>query len=173
MTREEKNLAIEDLAKQLNNSSHIYLTDTSELNAGDTSDLRRECFKQNIRLLVVKNTLLFKALEKSDKNSDELKAVLKNPTAIMFTEVANAPAKLIKEFRKAHEKPLVKAAYVEESVYVGDDQLENLTKIKSKFELIGDLVYQLQSPAHKVISQLQSGKHLLAGITKTLSERSE
>ena len=173
MNREEKKLVIESLAEQINETSHFYITDTSDLNAEDTSDLRRICFKQNVRLLVVKNTLLVKALEKSNKNEEELKTVLKSPTAIMFTEVASAPAKLIKEFRKSHDKPLVKAAYVEESVYIGDDQLDALSNVKSKNELIGDLIHQLQSPIHKLISQLESGKNILAGITKTLSEKGE
>jgi len=173
MNREDKKLVIESLTEQINNTPHFYITDTSELNAEATSNLRRACFKENVRLLVVKNTLLVKALEMSNKNEEELKAVLKSPTAIMFTEVANAPAKLIKEFRKGHDKPIVKAAYVEESVYVGDDQLDALSKVKSKYELIGDIIFQLQSPALKVLSQLQSGKHILAGITKTLSEKGE
>lgn len=173
MTREEKKRVIESLKEQIDSYPHLYITDASDLNAGATSDLRRECFKKDIKLLVVKNTLMIKALEQTDKNDEELKNVLKQPSAIMFSEVANAPAKLIKDFRKGHDKPIIKAAYVEESVYVGDDQLENLTKIKSKFELIGDLIAQLQSPTQKVLSQLQSGKHLLAGITKTLSEREQ
>ena len=173
MNLEEKNNKITQLVEQIDNSSHLYITDTSALNAIDTSDLRRKCFNSDIKLLVAKNTLLIKALEKSNKNNEELKSVLKNPTAVMFTEVGNAPAKLIKEFRKEKnlEKPLIKAAYVEESVYVGDDQIDALSNIKSKNELIGDLIGILQSPMTNLLSQLQSGKHLLSGITKTLSER--
>ena len=172
MTKEEKNNIIEDLAQQLNKTSHFYLTDASGLNAEDTSSLRRKCFNNDVKLLVVKNTLLFKALDKIDKDVEELKQVLKNPTAIMFSEVGNAPAKIIKDFRgKKGEIPIVKAAYVEESIYIGDDQLNVLTNIKSKDELLGDLIGLLQSPMKKLLSQLNSGKELLAGITKTLSEK--
>jgi large subunit ribosomal protein L10 len=172
MTREEKTQLIEDLTQKLNQYPHIYLTDTSGLNAADTSALRRECFKSDIKLLVVKNTLLSKAIDKSDKDLEELKEVLKQPTAIMFSEVGNAPAKLIKSMRKkGNEKPVLKAAYVEESVYVGDNQLDTLVAIKSKEELIGDIIMLLRSPMNNLLSQLNSGKNLLAGITKTLSER--
>jgi large subunit ribosomal protein L10 len=171
MTREEKTKMIEDLTQKLNESPHIYLADTMGLNAADTQELRRLCFKNNIKLLVVKNTLLSKAIDKSDKDLEELKQVLKQPTAILFTEVGNAPAKIIKEFRKKSEKPVLKAAYVEESVYVGDDKLDMLVSIKSKDELIADLIMLLKSPMNNVLSQLQSGKNLLAGITKALSEK--
>jgi len=171
MTREEKTKMIEDLTQKLNESPHIYLADTMGLNAADTQELRRLCFKNNIKLLVVKNTLLSKAIDKSDKDLEELKQVLKQPTAILFTEVGNAPAKIIKEFRKKNEKPVLKAAYVEESVYVGDDKLDMLVSIKSKDELIADLIMLLKSPMNNVLSQLQSGKNLLAGITKALSEK--
>ena len=171
MTREEKTKMIEDLTQKLNESPHIYLADTMGLNAADTQELRRLCFKNNIKLLVVKNTLLSKAIDKSDKDLKELKQVLKQPTAILFTEVGNAPAKIIKEFRKKSEKPVLKAAYVEESVYVGDDKLDMLVSIKSKDELIADLIMLLKSPMNNVLSQLQSGKNLLAGITKALSEK--
>ncbi len=171
MTREEKTKMIEDLTIKLNESPHIYLADTMGLNAAETHNLRRLCFKNNIKLLVVKNTLLSKAIDKSDKDLEELKQVLKEPTAILFTEVGNAPAKLIKEFRKKSDKPVLKAAYVEESVYIGDDQLDTLVSIKSKEELIADVIMLLKSPMNNVLSQLQSGKNLLAGITKALSEK--
>lgn len=172
MTIQDKTKIIEDLAQQLNDTPHFYLTDASGLNAADTSALRRKCFNNNIKLLVVKNTLLFKAFDKIDKDVEELKSVLKESTAIMFTEVGNAPAKLIKDFRgKKGEKPLLKAAYVEESIFIGDDKLEALTNVKSKDELLGDLIGLLQSPMTTLLSQLNSGKHILAGITKTLSEK--
>jgi len=171
MTREQKVQTIEVITEQLNKYPHIYLTDTSGLNAEDTSKFRRMCFKQNVSLLVVKNTLLSNAIDKSDKELDELKTVLKQPTAIMFSEVGNAPAKIIKDFRKKEERPLLKAAYVEESVYVGDEMLDSLTAIKSKEELLGDLIMLLKSPTNKLISQLNSGKHLLAGITETLAKK--
>jgi len=172
MTKEEKTKVIEELTQKLNEYPHIYITDASGLNAAATSELRRQCYKKDIKLLVVKNTLLEKAFDKSDKNLDDLKVALKEQTAVMFSEVGNAPAKLIKDFRgKKGEIPRLKAAYVEESVYVGDNQLTALTNIKSKDELLGDLVLLLKSPMNNLISQLNSGKHLLAGITKALSEK--
>ena len=172
MRREQKLQIIEDLTQKLDQYPHIYLADTLGLNAQDTQDLRAACFKQNIKLIVVKNTLLSKAIDKSEKDLDELKEVLKQPTALMLSEVGNAPAKLIKNFRKKGlEKPVLKGAYVEESVYIGDDKLETLASIKSKEELIADVIMLLKSPINTVLSQLNSGKNLLAGITKTLSER--
>ncbi|MEA3452657.1 MAG: 50S ribosomal protein L10 [Bacteroidota bacterium] len=171
MTREQKAQTIEVITEQLNKYPHIYLTDTSGLNAEDTTNLRRMCFKKDVSLLVVKNTLLSNAIDKSDKELNEFKTILKQPTAIMFSEVGNAPAKIIKDFRKKEEKPSLKAAYVEESVYVGDEMLDTLAAIKSKEELIGDIIMLLKSPTNKLISQLNSGKHLLAGITETLSKK--
>jgi len=173
MKREEKDIIVNNLVDQLNNATHFYLADASELNAETTSLLRRRCFESNIKMLVVKNTLLKRALEKSDYEVEELYKVLEGPTAIMFTETGNAPAKLIKEFRKANAKPLLKGAYVEESVYVGDDQLEALVNVKSKEELLGDLIALLQSPMRTVISQLKSGNNILAGVMETLSDKKE
>jgi len=171
MTREEKANVIEDLTTQLANSSTIYLADISGLNAGTTSDLRRAAFKANIRLAVVKNTLLAKAMEASDKEFGELPEVLKGNTSLMFSDVANAPAKLIKNFRKKSEKPLLKGAFVEEAIYIGDENLDALVSIKSKEEMIGEIIGILQSPAKNVISGLKSGGGKLAGILKTLSEK--
>jgi len=171
MTKEEKTKIIEDLTQQLSNTPHFYLADTSGLNAVKTQELRSMCFKNNIRLLVVKNTLLAKAIEKSGKDAGELKGVLNNPTSVMFCEVGNAPAKLIKEFRGNNERPILKGAFVEESVYIGNESLESLVNLKSRDELIGDIIFLLQSPMSKVLSQLNSGKHILAGIAKTLSEK--
>ena len=173
MKREEKDIIVNNLVDQLNGSPHFYLADASELNAEATSLLRRKCFESKIKMLVVKNTLLKRALEKTEYQVEELYDVLKGATAVMFTETGNAPAKLIKEFRKKFEKPILKGAYVEESVYVGDDQLESLVNVKSKEELIGDVIALLQSPAKKVISQLQSGGNILSGVLKTLSDKSE
>ena len=173
MKREEKDIIVNNLVDQLKESPHFYLTDASELNAEATSALRRKCFESKIKMVVVKNTLLKRALEKTDYKVEELYDVLKGSTAIMFTETGNAPAKLIQEFRKKYEKPLIKAAYVEESIYIGDDQLDNLVNIKSKEELLGDLIGLLQSPMKTVISQLKSGSNILAGVVKTLSEKSE
>ena len=171
MRREEKDVIIENLAQRLNDTKHFYLTDISELNAEETSNLRRKCFEKEISLLVVKNTLLRKAMEKSEGAYDDLYDVLKDSTSIMFCETGNTPAKLIKELRKTMEKPLLKAAFVEESVYVGDDQLEALSNIKSKDELLGDLLTLLQSPATNLVSALASSRNKMAGALKTLSEK--
>ena len=171
MRREEKDAIIENLAQRLKDSKHFYLTDISELNAEETSNLRRKCFESEISLLVVKNTLLRKAMEKSEGDFDDLYDVLKDSTSIMFCETGNTPAKLIKEMRKTMERPLLKAAFVEESVYIGDDQLEALSNIKSKEELLGDLAMLLQSPARNLASALAASGSKLAGALKTLSEK--
>ncbi|GAA4319056.1 50S ribosomal protein L10 [Pontixanthobacter gangjinensis] len=171
MTREEKSQVIEDLTAQLAGFQTIYLADISGLDAGSTSNLRRACFKADVKLSVVKNTLLAKAMEAADKDFADLPTVLKGNTSIMLSETGNAPAKVIKEFRKKSDKPLLKGAFVEEAVYVGDDYLETLVNIKSKEEVIGDIVGLLQSPAKNVVSALKSGGGKLAGILKTLSEK--
>ncbi|GAB2773804.1 50S ribosomal protein L10 [Salinimicrobium soli] len=171
MTREEKSRVIEDLTAQLADNSTIYLADISGLNALNTSNLRRACFKANVKLAVVKNTLLAKAMESSDKDFGELPSVLKGNTSIMFSETGNAPAKVIKEFRKKSDKPVLKGAFIEEAIFLGDDKLETLVNIKSKEEVIGDIIGLLQSPAKNVVSALKSGGGKLAGILKTLSEK--
>jgi large subunit ribosomal protein L10 len=171
MRREDKEVIIDNLTQRLNSSKHFYLTDISELNAEETSKLRRKCFEQEINLMVVKNTLLRKAMENSEGAFDDLYIVLKNSTSIMFCETSNIPAKLIKEFRKVMDKPILKAAFVEESIYIGDDQLEALSNIKSKEELLGDLLALLQSPARNLVSALASSGSKLAGALKTLSEK--
>ncbi|PWL37412.1 50S ribosomal protein L10 [Flagellimonas aquimarina] len=171
MTREEKAIVIEDLTAQLADNANIYLADISGLDAVATSNLRRACFKANIKLAVVKNTLLAKAMEASDKEFGELPDVLKGNTSLMLSETGNAPAKLIKNFRKKSDKPLLKGAFIEEAVYVGDENLDSLVNIKSKEEVIGDIIGLLQSPAKNVISGLKSGGGKLAGILKTLSEK--
>lgn len=171
MRREEKDAIIENIVEQINVNNHFYLTDIGDLNAEDTSSLRRLCHNKGVALVVVKNTLLQKALEKSEGDYDELFDVLKGPTAVMFTETGNAPAKLIKEFRKTKSKPILKGAYVEESIYIGDDQLDALVSVKSRDELIADIVLLLQSPAQKVISSLQSGGNILHGVLETLAKK--
>jgi large subunit ribosomal protein L10 len=171
MTREEKSQVIQDLTAKLADTSTIYLADISGLDATTTSNLRRVCFKANVQLSVVKNTLLAKAMEASDKDFGDLTSVLKGNTSMLVAEAANAPAKLIKEFRKKSDKPFLKGAYAEESVYIGDDQLDALVNIKSREELIGDIITLLQSPAKNVISALQSGGNKLSGILTTLSEK--
>jgi len=173
MTREEKSQVIEELTAQLADNANIYLADMSGLNAGNTSDLRRACFKANVKLAVVKNTLLSKAMEASDREFGDLPSVLKGNTSVMYSETGNAPAKVIKAFRKKSDKPLLKGAFIEEAVYIGDEQLDMLVDIKSKEELIGDVIALLQSPAKNVVSALKSSGGKLAGILKTLSEKSE
>ncbi|MFD1614836.1 50S ribosomal protein L10 [Gelatiniphilus marinus] len=171
MTREEKSQVIEELTAQLTNNANIYLTDISGLNAGITTDLRRAAFKANVQMAVVKNTLLEKAMEASDRDFGDLPSVLKGNTSVMYSETGNAPAKLIKTFRKKSDKPLLKGAFIEEAVYLGDDQLDMLVDIKSKEELIGEIVGLLQSPAKNVVSALKSGGATIAGVIKTLSEK--
>ncbi len=171
MTREEKSQVIEELTVQLADNTNIYLTDISGLNAGNTSNLRRACFKADVKLAVVKNTLLEKAMEASDRDFGDLPSTLKGNTSVMYSETGNAPAKVIKAFRKKSDKPLLKGAFIEESIYIGDEQLDMLVDIKSREELIGDIIGLLQSPAKNVISALQSGGGKLSGILKTLSQK--
>ena len=171
MTREEKQEAIENLKNALAGVNTLYLADIAGLDATQTSNLRRACFKENIKLQVVKNTLLAKAMEASDHDFGELTGILKGNTSLMFSETGNAPAKVIKTFRKKSEKPILKGAFIEEAVYIGDDQLDALVAIKSKEELIGEIITLLQSPTKNVVSALQSGGGKLSGILKTLSER--
>ncbi|MEP5254845.1 MAG: 50S ribosomal protein L10 [Winogradskyella arenosi] len=171
MTREEKSQVIEELTAQLADNANIYLTDISGLDAATTSNLRRACFKANIKLAVVKNTLLEKAMEASDREFGDLPTTLKGNTSVMYSETGNGPAKVIKEFRKKSEKPLLKGAFIEEAVYIGDELLDTLVDIKSREELIGEIVGLLQSPAKNVISALKSSGGTIAGIVKTLSER--
>ncbi len=171
MRKEDKKILIDTLTQQLEENNNFYITDIAALNAEDTSDLRRVSFKNGIKLVMVKNTLLRKAMENVDKDFSELYPTLVGNTAIMFSEAGNAPAKMIKEFRKNNDKPIVKSAFIEEAAYIGDDQLEFLVSIKSKDELIADIVALLQSPVKNVISSLQSGGNTLTGILKTLSEK--
>jgi len=171
MRLEEKNAIINGLKEQISKYNHFYLADTSELNAMDTSMLRRMCFEREVELVVVKNTLLRKALEKFDGVYDELYEILKTSTSVMFCNNSNVHAKLIKDFRKDHGKPLLKGAYVEESVYLGDDKLDLLLRLKSKEELIADVMQLLRSPVTNLLSALQSGGNKLAGVIKTLAEK--
>lgn len=171
MTREEKNDAIENLKEALAGVKTLYLADISGLDAAQTSILRRNCFKENIQLQVVKNTLLAKAMEDSNQDFGELTDILKGNTSLMFSDSGNAPAKVIKNFRKKSDKPILKGAFIEESIYIGDNQIDALEAIKSKEELIGEIITLLQSPAKNVVSALQSGGGKLSGILKTLSEQ--
>lgn len=171
MKLEEKNKIINSLTDNINNSKHLYLADISELNAEESNMFRRKCFEKDVKVVFVKNTLLKKALENCSQDYNELYDILKNSTSIMLSDTANLPARLIKEFRKTHDKPILKAAYVEEAFYVGDEQLDMLVSLKSKEELIGDIIILLQSPVKNVLSALQSGGNKLSGIIKTLSEK--
>ncbi len=172
MTKEEKRVVIDSLAEQLNAYPHFYITNIEALNAEQTATLRRKCFESDVKLVVVKNTLFTKALEKVEKADADLVKVLEGSTSVMFTNVAKAPAVLIKEFRKSSDKPVLKAAFAEGCVYVGDNQLDTLCSIKSKEELIGDIIALLQSPAKNVISALQANAgQKIAGLVKTLESR--
>ena len=173
MTKEEKNQFIDVLDKSIQENSNFYLADISGLTAEESSALRRLCFKREVSLQVVKNTLLKKALERNDSNFEDLYHVLKGNTSIMFTDVANAPAKIIKQFRKKHDKPVFKAAHLDAAFYIGEEYLDTLSDLKSKDELIAEIIMLLQSPAKNIISSLQSGGSTLSGIVKTLSERVE
>ena len=173
MNREEKRQVIESLAAKLNEYPHFYITDIAELNAEQTAALRRQCFEKEVNLMVVKNTLFEKALEATDKADEQLIGVLSGATSIMFSSVNKAPAQVIKEFRKKNPqgKPVLKAAYVEDCIYVGEN-LDMLVAIKSREELIGDIIGLLQSPAKNVISALAGAAgQKVAGIVKALEER--
>ena len=174
MRKEDKGLIIAQLGEMLKQYPHFYLVDVEGMNAGQTSDLRRLCFKNNLKMVVVKNTLLHKALEANDVDFEALYPVLVGATAVLFTEVANAPAKMLKDLKgKKMEKPALKAAYAEEGIYVGAEQLDALCSIKSKNEVIAEIVSLLQSPAKNVLSALQSGQNTIHGVLKTLGERPE
>ena len=173
MTREEKSKLIEDIDILLTEKKHFYLADISGLTAEESNDLRRLCFKRDVSLQVVKNTLLKKAMERNDSNFEEFYQTLNGNTSIMFTKVGNSPAKIIKEFRKKHNTPILKAAVIEGCFYLGDENLNSLVELKSKEELIAEIISILQSPAKNVLSSLQSGEKKLSGIIKTLSEKEE
>lgn len=172
MKKEVKDTIIAELGEKLKEYPHFYLVDVTGLNAKDTSDLRRKCFKKEVKMVVVKNKLLHKAFEASEINYEPLYGALKGNTAVMLTQTANVPAKLLKEYTKTGI-PALKAAYAEESIFVGADKLDELASLKSKNELIADVVALLQSPAKNVVSALQSGANTIHGVLKTLGERPE
>jgi len=171
MKKEDKFQVIESVTEKLKTNEVFYLTDTSELDVETINKLRRLCFKREVSIQVIKNTLLRKAMEKSEKNFEQLYGVLKGATSLMIAETGNAPAKLIKEFRKSSPKPILKGAYVQEAIFIGDNQLDVLESLKSKDELIGEIIGLLQSPAKNVVSALKSGGSTIAGVLKTLSEK--
>lgn len=172
MKKEVKDTIIVELGEKLKEFPHFYLVDLTGLNAGATSALRRKCFKNEIKMVVVKNTLLQKAFDASDVDYEPLYDSLKGSTAVMFTQTANVPAKLLKEYEK-EGIPALKAAYAEESIYVGADKLAELAALKSKNEVVAEIVALLQSPAKNVVSALQSGANTIHGVLKTLGERPE
>ena len=171
MNKEEKGKAVEELKGQLADYKSIYLTDIAGLNAVQTSKLRRECFNSNIKLSVVKNTFLERAMSESENDFGQLKELLKGNTAVMLSTIANSPAKVIKKFRKDGDKPILKGAFVDEAIYIGDEHIEALFNLKSKEEVIGEIITLLQSPAKNVISALKSSSGKIAGLVKTLSEK--
>lgn len=171
MRKEDKATVIQQITTTIGEYTNFYLTDIATLNAAKTSNLRRECYKQDIKLVVVKNTLFKKALEQTGNDFSALDSALKGNTAVMFSNNANSPAKLIKTFAKGTDIPKLKAAYVQEGFYVGAENLELLVALKSKNELIGEVIGLLQSPARNVISALQSGGQTIHGVLKTLAER--
>ena len=172
MTREEKSNYIDELAAEIKAASVFYIADTAELTVDTINAIRRRCFQTNIRLRVVKNALLEKAMDRVEgKDFGNLKETLKGGTSIMFSEVGNAPAKLIQEFRKKSTKPVLKGAYIDEAIFIGDDQLTILESLKSREELVGDIIGLLQSPVKNVISGLKGSGAKIAGILKTLEEK--
>ena len=172
MTKEEKAIYIEDLASELAGSSVLYLTDTAELTVETINSIRRRCFQSNVTLRVVKNALLQKAMDRVEgKDYGKLRDILKGSTSIMISAEANLPAKLIQEFRKKNSKPILKGAYIDEAIFIGDDQLIVLESLKSKEELVGEIIGLLLSPAKNVLSGLQGAGGKIAGILKTLENR--
>lgn len=175
MTREEKNTVIEDLKVKLTDSNYFYITDSSELTVEQVNNLRGLLFEKGVQMHVVKNTLAKKAMESLSDTKDfsGLYECLVGPTAFIFTEIGNTPAKVIKEFRKSNKKPVLKGAYIDSAVYIGDNQLDTLSTLKSKEELIADIIALLQSPAKNVVGALKSGSTTIAGLVKALQERAE
>jgi large subunit ribosomal protein L10 len=172
MTKQEKAQYIDNLVQELTDSNVFYLADTSGLTVDVVNNLRRRCYQTNIKMRVVKNTLLVKAMDRVEgKNYGDLRNILAGATSIMFCEVSNAPAKLIQDFRKKNDKPILKGAYIHEATFVGDNQLDTLVSLKSREELIGEIIGLLQSPAKNVVSGLTGAGSKIAGILKTLGER--
>ncbi|RZF58079.1 50S ribosomal protein L10 [Sphingobacterium corticibacterium] len=171
MRKEEKQAIVQALAEQIKSYGNFYITDTADLSVEKVNNIRRKGFEQGIAIQVAKNSLIEKALVEAGIDSEELRSVLKGASTLMFSESGNAPAKLIKQLRKEGDKPVLKAAYIQETAFVGDDQLNALVTLKSKEELIADVIALLQSPAKNVISALQSGGNTISGLVKALEER--
>ncbi len=172
-TKEEKAKIVEQLQDRFNESANFYLADMSSLDVNTTNDFRQLCYEQGIHVQVVNNNLIKKALNNANITNDKVHEMIEGPSSVIFADNINAPAKVIKAFRKKHERPLLKGAYIEETVYVGDEELDTLANLKTRDELIADVVSLLQSPMKNVVSALQSGGNKLSGIVKTLSEREE
>lgn len=176
MKKQDKTIAIDQLKEKFSNNTYFYFTDSSTLTVEQVNKLRGLCYEKGIEMKVVKNTLARKALENISEDSttyDSLYDILKGPTTVMFTDVANAPAKLIKEFRKEFSRPLLKAAYIDSAIFIGEEQLDTLATLKSKEELIGDVILLLQSPMKNLISSLKSGQNTISGLLKALENRAE
>ena len=171
MNKEEKYDLVVALTEQMKEYGNFYITDTSDLTVAKVNNIRRQCFENDITMLVAKNSLIEKAMEAAEGDYSSIYDVLKGSSTILFSKSATAPAKLIKKLRKAGDRPLLKAAYIDSAIFIGDNQLDTLTKLKSKEQLIGEIVGLLQSPAKNVVSALQSGGNILAGVVKTLQER--
>jgi len=171
MNKEEKHELVLALTEQIKEYGNFYITDTSDLTVAKVNDIRRKCFESDITMQVAKNTLIKKAMEAAGGDFSPIYDVLKGSSSILFSKSATAPAKLIKQLRRTSEKPILKAAYIDSAIFVGDKQLDTLINLKSKEQLIGEIIGLLQSPAKNVISGLQSGGNKLAGIVKTLQER--
>lgn len=175
MTREEKTAAVAELTDKIGSTPFIYLADSSAMSVKQVSDFRRACFEKNVEMKVVKNTLAIKAIESLENKDDfsDFLPLLKGTSALLFTDTANVPGKILKEFRKSNEKPVLKGAFIDTDVFVGDDQIDVLASMKSKEDLIGDVIMLLQSPIKTVISSLQSGGQTISGLLKALEERGE
>lgn len=175
MTRDEKRTAVAELTNKFSENPFFYLTDSSSMTVAEVTDFRRKCYEQGIEMKVVKNTLAIKAIEQLENKEDynDVLPLLKGNTALLFTSTANSPGKVLKDFRKSSEKPLLKGAYIDTDVYIGDDQISTLSSMKSKEDLLGDIIMLLQSPMKNVISSLQSGGQTLSGLLKALESREQ
>jgi len=171
MTKEEKQDLVVALAEQMKESGNFYITDTSSLTVAKVNDIRRKCFEADITMQVTKNSLIKKAIEAIGGDYAQMESALKGSSSLLFSKSGSAPAKLIKQLRKKGDKPVLKAAYIDSAIFIGDNQLDTLVNLKSKEQLIGEIIGLLQSPAKNVVSALQSGGNILAGVVKTLQER--